>query len=299
MKKYLIEFMARYSYPTEAVSTITGCYEKVKENGDFTSLLDAFYGEESHQSEYFEKALDAVAEQESVNRYTLYMTYLLCLTKTLQKKYEKEGIDEQVRYDTLEDLKFKLLECIEVEKAWGISPFSWFYGLFHMRIFSLGRMEYNYGPFRGESATVAGVEIKDGDMVLHVHIPSSGRPFDTQARLDSYHRAYLFYRDKLGGKNPVFCCDSWLLNPENKKVLGEQSNISSFVDDFKIINQYVYPDKRNLWRIFGGAAELPPDKLPRDTSLRRKIADWLEEGNRLGGGKGLFVYDPVNKKIMK
>ena len=288
MKKYLTEFMQGYDYPQPAIDTILECYDKVSEDKLFDSLLTVFYNDTSHKSEHFETELAGVAEKYSVNIYTLYLTYLLCLTKQLKIKFDESGIDEKVYFDTLKDLRYKLLECIEVEKAWGISPFSWYYDLFRMKIFALGRMEYNWGKFRGE-----------GDMVLHVHIPSSGDPFNREARLDSYEKAYQFHKDLIGNKPVIFCCDSWLLNPENKVVLGEKSNISSFVDDFKIINQYVYPDKRNLWRIFGGAAELPPEQLPRDTSLRRKIADWLQEGNRLGGGKGIFLYDPKTKEILK
>ncbi len=300
MKNYIREFVHRYEYPVDAVNALLDAYDKVSDKEDFLTLVSIFYAEKPESKEYFEKALDRMAEKYSCNRYTLYLIYLICISKELKAKYLEKGIDEEIFFDTMKDLKCKLFECCELEKIWGVIPFaSWFYSMFHMNIFALGRMEYNFGPFRGESASVAGLEMQEGDMVLHIHIPSSGEPFDREARIASYEKAYSFYKNAFNGKPPIFCCESWLLYPENKAVLGEKSNIASFVDDFKIIETHEYPDNRNMWRIFGADADLPPSQLPRNTSMQRKIADWLEKGNRLGGGKGLFVYDPINKKTLK
>ena len=82
---------------------------------------------------------------------------------------------------------------------------------------------------------------------------------------------------------------------KNKQILQEKSNIVSFMDDFKIVTSEEYPDNRNMWRIFGSGAELPPNELPRQTSMQKAFADWIQSGHRLGGGVGVFVYDPVRK----
>ena len=300
MKAYIIGFTKAHNYPAEAVEVLLDSFNKVSDKEDFLNLVSTFYAENPESKEYFEPSLDQMAKKYSCHRYTLYLLYLICISKELKEKYAQKGVGEDVFFDTMKDLRCKLFECFETDKVWGVIPFAdWFYSMFHMNIFALGRMEYNYGPFRGESATVAGIEVKEGDMVLHIHIPSSGEPFDRTARIASYEKAYNFYLDAFGGKTPVFCCDSWLLNPENKEVLGEKSNIASFVDDFKIIDFKRFPDNRNMWRIFGADADLPPEQLPRKTSMQRKIADWIAQGNRLGSGKGLFVFDPQNKITVK
>ena len=300
MRDYVIGFTKAHEYPAESVEVILDTFDKVYDKEDFFNLVNIYYAEKPESKEYFEQTLDQMAEKYSCHKYTLYLVYLICISRELKEKYKQKGIGDDVFFDTMKDLRCKLFECCETDKVWGVIPFaSWFYSMFHMNIFALGRMEYNLGPFRGESASVAGIEVKEGDMVLHIHIPSSGEPFDRAARIASYEKAYNFYLDAFGGKTPVFCCSSWLLYPENKTVLGERSNISSFVDDFKIIDTQIYPDNRNMWRIFGADADLPPKQLPRKTSLQRKLADWIAQGNRLGSGKGLFVFDPQSRTTVK
>lgn len=97
----------------------------------------------------------------------------------------------------------------------------------------------------------------------------------------------------------IFCCDTWLSNPKNKTIPGGKSSIASLIDDFKIVKTYLYLDKRNLRRIFGADADKPINNLPRNTSLQSKMADWLLEGTMLGAGKGVFIYDTVNRTTLK
>ena len=104
-----------------------------------------------------------------------------------------------------------------------------------------------------------------------------------------------YFLDKI----PIFCFDTWLSNPQNKTILGGKSSIASLIDDFKIVKTYLYLDKRNLWRNFGADTDKPINNLPRNTSLQSKMADWLLEGNMLGAGKGVFLYDTVNRTRLK
>ena len=68
-----------------------------------------------------------------------------------------------------------------------------------------------------------------------IHIPSSGEPFDREARLASYKMAYDFFREELAGGPLVCVCHSWLLYPGYKEVLKPTSNIVSFMGDFDIV----------------------------------------------------------------
>ena len=299
MTEYLHSFMQKCAYPEEAQKQILADYEKMRCNDRFAHLLASFYTEPVQPAQEFQNALDAIGDQQGVNRYTLHLIFFLCLTKELRQVYKSKGLDDSVYWDTVEDLRYKLMECYEVEKVWGITTFTWHNSMFRMNIIAFGRMQYCFGKFGEEDTLVAGREVSAEDPVVYIHIPSSGKPFDKESRMCSYEKAYLFYKYHFKDETPVFCCETWLLNPENKTVLGEKSNIVSFIDDFKIIKTYTYPDNRNMWRIFGAEADKAPSELPRNTSLQRKIADWLQEGNRLGAGKGVFVYDPVHRTTRK
>lgn len=299
MKEYLHSFMQKCAYPAVAQAQILADSEKVQNNQRFMQLVAAFYTEPIRSVQEFQAELDELSKQEGVNSYTLYLIFFLFLSKDLRKEYQKADLAEDIYWDTVADLVCKLLECFEVEKVWGITAFSWFEGIFHMRTIALGRMQYCLGKFGEPDATVAGHKVSAEDTVVYIHIPSSKKSFDRENRIASYEKAYLFYKDRFEDQTPIFCCDSWLLNPEMRTALGESSNIVSFMDDFKLVKSYGYTDNRNMWRIFGADADKPPSELPRNTSMQRKIADWLQEGNRLGAGKGLFVYDPTHRTTLK
>ena len=299
MKNYIAQFLKSYAYPVEAEEVILSVYDKLKGNEDFNKLVETFYADEAVGFETIKDSLEKISNIISVDFYTVQLVFFICLTTYLENMYKKAGVDEKIYFDTVEDLKYKLAECYDVEKVWGVIATGWFVNLFRMRTYALGRLEFNMGVHTGDDLVVGGRSVKDGDKVINIHIPSSGKPFDTASRLDSYEKAYYFFKDRFGDNEPVFRCETWLIYPPNKELLGEKSNIVSFMDDFNIVSSYEYPDTENLWRIFGADAELPPEQLPRNTSMQRAFADWFMKGNRLGAGIGYFVYDPINKVILK
>ena len=92
-------------------------------------------------------------------------------------------------------------------------------------------------------------------------------------------------------------CRSWLLWPGFKKMLGEKSNILSFASDFHILKEEIYQVYNDYWRVFGKDYTLPPDKLPRNNSLQRGMADVIVRGENIGWGYGLILFD--GEKIVR
>ncbi len=289
------EFLKEYNYHEDAEKVIISAYEELAGDEAFEALAESFYGTDMSAEMLTEKLNEFCG---NFDICTVQLIYFIALTPYLKEKYQKLDISEDAYSDAVEDLRTKMMECHEVRKVWGIIPVEWFCDLFRMKIFAMGRMQYAVGKYH-EDVIVAGRTVRKGDDVVIIHIPSSGKPFDRESRLASYEKAYYFFKKYLGGKEPVFCCNSWLLNPPNREILGEKSNIVSFMEDFRIVHSFEYPDNRNLWRIFGADAELPPKDLPRTTKLQKAFADWLKQGNRLGSGIGFFLYDPVNKTTLK
>ena len=298
MKEYFYEFAARYEFPEESVNEIILNYEKVADLKEFGALLDDFYKEPFISPSEFQKGLNEICEEKGINPYTLYLIFFMCLSPRMKKEYEKAGLSDEIYYETVMDLKYKLIECMNVDKVVGVSPFHWHCVVFRLRILGLGRMQYEINKYHGEDAFIGGRRVKNGDKIISIHIPSSKKPFDKESRMASYEMAYNFFKNEFEDNTPIFHCESWLLHPQNKEILGEKSNISSFIDDFKIVKSYEYSHNLDMWRIFGADAELPPDKLPRNTSLQRKIDDWFLKGHKLGGGEGLFIFDPLNKTLI-
>ena len=140
------------------------------------------------------------------------------------------------------------------------------------------------------------IEVKPGDTVLNIHIPSNGQSLSDEVRFDSYRRAREFFFPDAKGPIP-FVCSSWLLWPEYEQCIPESSNIMRFRHDFTIVDAKADDGFSDGWRIFGAAAKKEVSEWPRDTSLRRAIAEFAEKGGRHGLGYGVFFFD--GEKIIK
>lgn len=300
MKQHLNEFFERYSFPSEAAQTLLSAYDVLSQNVDFCALYDTFYTDDTLTAESVEEKLIAIAEQVGVHEYTTKYLFYLCLTKVLIPRYRDQGIDEQVIFDTFEDFKYKLDECLNSYDVVGYKETLWYFNFMRGLIFKIGRLEYEIMEYHFQEATVGGVELKAGDTVLNVHIPSSGESFDKAARFDSYSKAYHFFKNVVPIDAKMYVCSSWLLFPDNTKILSPKSNIVSFMDDFKIFYSYNYQNAYHVLRfIFGADTDKPYEELPRDSSLRRAYVDWLLAGNPVGFGRGAFVWDEENKTVIK
>lgn len=238
-------------------------------------------------------ALGKISSEFGENVFTLNLVFLLNNTEELFNRYKKEGISEEIYWDTMEDLRCKLFECMECEGVPGLFVPGWYNGFFKMKRFALGRFQYEVSDFEYEGGytTKNGHFLKDGSDIINFHIPSSGVSLTDEVRFDSYKRAFNFYKHMFGGDKIVMCCNSWLLYPEQERFLPENSNILRFLRDFEIVFSKTKDDFGDAWRVFGRYADLPPEKLPRDTALRKAYADWILAGNSTGAGFGVIVFD--------
>jgi hypothetical protein len=132
--------------------------------------------------------------------------------------------------------------------------------------------------------------LQRGDYVLETHIPAGGG-MTPEACRDSMQRALEFFPRYFPERSfKGFGCDSWILNPQLEWIYRPDSNMVLFQREL-----YLYPvasgDRSGLYFVFG---EDDPDPVsaPRDTSLRRALADHLARGGRvIGGGMFLLTED--------
>lgn len=293
MKQYILDFMTQYDYPQPAIEAVIDAYNILKDNAQFNYILENYYTDETINEDCKDGLLYTLCRDLQVNFFTAKLLLYICLSPNLKQMYIDSGYSEDFWCENIGDLKLKMTECYNVHKIWGLFSNGWFPSVFRMDTFTLGRMSYNVRVYDGDDFTVGGRKVKAGDKLICVHIPSSGKPFDREARLASYKRAYEFFGVSL------FRCETWLLYPPNKEILNERSNIISFMNDFDIVKSYEYDDDHILWRIFGDKYNLPANELPRDSSLRKAYADFLANGNKLGAGVGYFIYDAENNDTLK
>ena len=215
-------------------------------------------------------------------------------TEHAKQKYEGRGVSDEVFFDTFSDLRCKAIECKNVKGVWGTFVAGWYGLFFTCRIIKFGRFEYQDGEYYSESRptyVLGDITVSNGTPMKGIHIPSSGEPFDLEARLASYRMAYEFYKKETGLDYLICDCGSWLIYEPYEKLLPENSNIRSFMHDFDIIKNKEEDRFHDDWRLFGKYHRLPLAEYPEDTSMRRSFKKYMLDGGTPGEGIGMLIFD--------
>ena len=283
------ETAEKLNFPPEAIEEFYNVYKGIVEKPEhctrFNRAMDRFYTEAGNG---FLEELTALAEESGFHPQQVDMTFLLAAAQPLKYFYHHNNIPEEIYWDSMEDLRYKLMENKKNYDRWGTFVTFWFQGFFWCERFKLGRLQYEkklfkYPEYRG---------IKEGDRVFNCHIPSSG-PLTPEAVMDSLKKAHAFYKDELkDGILPVVC-NSWLLyTPFMGEVFPEGSNLWEFNKMFTHLREVDDPNCSNFWRIFD--QEYDPATLknaPADTGLRRRLKAFLEAGNPMGSAYCILLFD--------
>lgn len=292
--EYIENFMKGINLPPEAISEFMALERQIFTDSKlkelFKKLKADFFAGDIEVGDALNK-MEEIAEETGISKFSLHFIFLINCTDIILEKYKAEGLSEELFWHTMEDLRYKLLECYEVKGVWGTFVGTWFAGFFDLSRLALGRFQYELSDFGREKYDKAGVVLTKDSPVYNFHIPSSGQPFDPQARLESYRLAYDFYGCKEKGEPIILVCNSWLLYEGHREFLPEKSNILSFMNDFDIIESWEKDEFGDAWRVFGGKHELPMEQWPEDTSMRRAFKKRLLEKGKTGGGYGVIVFD--------
>ena len=286
--------MDKTSFPDEAKVYFTELADRVK--AGYEEEFDSFIAHyvKHIDTDVIREKLHSFADKTGENYYSCWMLLLLIASEEAKKKYDKRGVTDEVFYDTFSDLRCKVIECKNVKGVWGTFVAGWYGLFFTCRIIKFGRFEYEDGEFEMMNPYELGdIKITNGTPIKGIHIPSSGEPFDMEARLKSYKMAYDFYT-KETGLDKLYCdCGSWLLFPDYRNVFPEGGCARDFMEDFDIIRRRPEEDFGDDWRVFGAAADnkIPVEDYPEDTRMRRAFKKYILEGGEFGEGVGIIVFD--------
>lgn len=293
--KHALLVMEKQDYPADAREVIIRANEKIiadeKANKIYESMYRAYWKNKKNFHTFSDKSKE-LAELIGENVYTIYLVLLINCTKPLKAAYKKAGISEEIYWNSILDLKVKMLECKENFDVYGTFVEGWFMSFYTLERFGLGRFQYDLSDFGEEFYDDNGVFIKDSEFCLGMHIPSHLGPLTYEVRMDSYKKAFEMFKDRFGGKYIVICCNSWLLYPDNLNILPENSNTADFILDFEPLDIRRTYDFGDCWRIFGqNKSCLRPAELQRDTSMQRAFAEWFDQGKKAGSAYSMIIFD--------
>lgn len=291
MKEYVWQFLINVDMDINAAKEFVLSADSLLENYvQHLAEIDSIY----KSTKKIRNTLDLrkiLSENSGVNIYTVNAVVIILASLWLYDDYRAKGYTDEIFWDTMSDLKCKLLECLEIKGVLGTFVEDWYDGFVSMDIFMLGRLEFERTVFNEETpCEVGGITVNKGDRVYSVHIPSCG-PMPKAARLDSYKKAYEFFQGENKNKPLICICDSWLLFSKNDEIFPFHLNIVDFLKDWKIFKSVELDEYYDCWRLFGRDYNNNPDELPEDTTARRCMKNWLKEGNKAGVGKGIMLFD--------
>ncbi len=289
MKEYLRAFFKEFEYEKADSEFILSAYDTVTQNGESNKLLREALSayENSIEIDYTTKIIEqgnTIARHTALHPYTVYLLLYICLTKRLKAVYQERGLDMQIYRDSVLDLKWKLEECKLVKGICGTFAEAWFAGFFKLTRFALGRLQFELTRSLVDYDKNGIKLVKNESTVINVHIPRSGKPLDEASCDSAYAQARAFFKGE--GEPYPFMCHSWLLFPENERILSPKSNVYRFMQEYDIV-EYQFDFGENLWRLFD-TDEQNPDRLPTDSSFRRNYVDHLKNGGRVGWGTGIL-----------
>ncbi len=134
---------------------------------------------------------------------------------------------------------------------------------------------------------------KQGDTILAMHIPPGGG-MELQQCADSYRRAVDFFTRYHPERQPkLIGCSTWFLDPRLSEILSADANPLRLQRC-----QYLHPIRPlasgGLWFVFLQRDLSNPQQLPRDSSLRRSLADFLAAGKTWHGGGAFVPFDEAD-----
>ena len=291
-KEYLNDFLREFDYYEGARHALDSAFDLLFADKESTRLfektLSRFEKAPDDKFAYLVEACKKIAERCLLSEYTVYLLVLILLSEPAKDIYKKRKVPLEMWRSNMFDLKYNCDHCILVKGVYGTFCPEWANRFLAATRFTFGKLQFEAGCL-GKQYEKDGVKLSPKDRVIFIHIPRTGErllPQDVDAACAA---ASAYFKQNCGIKEVIFACHSWLLYPENKKMLNENSNLYSFISRFDVIDVAEDTEYKELWRLFDKDYDGDADALPQDTSLRRAYAQRVKENKPLGVALGVWV----------
>lgn len=228
--------------------------------------------------EDIQKSPDRLKELVDANNGLLILRLFLEWIPALQMQYQSFGIPESIFRDNLTDITLWAEDYWEKHGTPGFAEWEWVANTFLLRVFRLGRLQFEPSVLEKDA-----LQYPVGTTVLEVHIPA-GEPLDDSSVEESMKNAPVFFETYFRRQFSLFRCHSWLLSPQLKTLLPEQSRILRFQNLFTVYGED--SERQAEERVFGYLSE-DPALYPEETSLQRSMKQALLDGQTVGMGMGI------------
>jgi hypothetical protein len=227
-------------------------------------------------------------------QYRFFYVHLFVAALPHVRQYSAQrAIPEAVVQATLADLGRNLRVHRKRTGQGGLGVAWWLMLHFRGMIYQLGRLQFErarLGDRAAEEAFGIGLSLRVDNHVLSIHIPDFLGPMTPEACDASITEAHTFFSTYFPDE-PVVAgvCNSWLLDPQLRDYLREDSNIRRFQDRFQLLPGAYNVNESIVQFVFGPTTE-DLNTLPQRSSLERAVVAHMRAGNNWEGRTGWFPW---------
>jgi len=200
----------------------------------------------------------------------------------VQTYHQARAISADISRRTLADLGRHVAIHRRRRGTGGLLIPRWLTYHFRGELYQLGRLQFQrarLGQRTGRAIAASGAPFGPGDFSVELHIPDFHGPLTPSACDRSLAEARLFLTRHFPEEAyAVAACHSWLLDPQLRDYLPEDSNIIRFQRRFQPGYDVTEPSDTSPVSFVFGNPDLAVDTLPRRTALERAIGDHLRAG---------------------
>ncbi|MEV2214319.1 acyltransferase domain-containing protein [Streptomyces sp. NPDC050997] len=206
--------------------------------------------------------------------------------------HRERGIPAEVSRRTLADLGRNMAVYRRRHGRAGVQAPWWLIHHFRGELYQLGRLQFERARYGERTARVlgaAGLDVAPGTLCLNLHVPDFLGPLSPAACDRSLALADEFFARHYPEETyRAVLCHSWLLDPQLRDYLPEDSNVVRFQERFRVAREDREPADTEPVQFVFGDPELPVESLPRGTSVERAVGDHLRAGKHWYIGHGWF-----------
>lgn len=196
---------------------------------------------------------------------------MLCSAAYSYEQYAELGISESIFIDTMKCFTRFVGEHKASFGCYGFDRDFWTGRQLSLQLFRLGELEFEK-------------VLENGKKTISVHIPSDAVLTESECKKSIDNSAEFFERYDSRYTDVGYSFNSWLLSPALKALLPENSRILKFQNLFKIESVDKSSDGFLEWVY--KRKDIKIEDLPENTSLQKKMKQYLLDGGWVGEAKG-------------
>ena len=115
------EFFRICCFPEEAITAITNAEEIIHDAISFNALVHRFY--ENDESVWTE--LRDIAQNYDIHSFMADLLLLVHCVPEAKQRYQAAGIVKEIFWDSMKDIRYKMMETHHIHGIWGVYCGQW------------------------------------------------------------------------------------------------------------------------------------------------------------------------------